>query len=214
MKYFFYLLSSIFFSCTTLVLGVNNPIHSILLLILVFFTGSIFLFSLNLEFFAIVFLVVYVGAIVVLFLFIIMMLDIKIINTGQKFKDFFSYKNIIIALILIELLYFLNEDHIMLDETLFSLDDNTLNGFTYHNTDFYKTIWFSSHIQTIGKVLFCEYKKSFLISGLVLFIAMIGAIVITVEDVLFKKVKQQNAVSQTLRNSKNSIFNFKLYKKG
>ena len=73
MKYFFYILNCLLFACATLVIGVHNPIHSILLLIAVFALGSILLISLNIEFFAIVFLIVYVGAIVVLFLFIIMM---------------------------------------------------------------------------------------------------------------------------------------------
>lgn len=218
MSYFIYALASSLFACTTLVLGVNNPIHSILFLILVFVNGTIFLFYLNLEFFAITFLLVYVGAIVVLFLFIIMMLDIKILNTTQSIKDFFSYKNIVLAFILIELLLFLNEDFIFIDDSLFLSNNELLNiindkllletsNITFNN--YWSFTNYSSHIQAVGKALFCEYKKSFLLAGLILFIAMIGAIIVTIEDANFRTAKQQNAIQQSLRNPKNAIFNFK-----
>ena len=98
------------FGASTLVLGVKNPIHAILILILVFFIGSLLLFFLCMEYFALLFLIVYVGAIVVLFLFIVMMLEIKMVNSSERFLDLISFKNIILYLLVLEVLFFSNEE--------------------------------------------------------------------------------------------------------
>merc|ERR1712109_127580 len=210
MVLFFYILSCCCFACTTLVIGINNPIHSILLLIAVFATGSLLLFMLNVEFFGIIFLIVYVGAIAVLFLFIVMMLDIKTINTAQRLKDFFSYRNIITAFILILLLNLINED--MLDLTRYN-DINTMVLGTDAYTDFSKLLKYEHHLQALGIALYKYNVVPFLLCGFILFIAMVGAIVVTLEDEEVKSVKQQNPVNQAFRTPENSIFNFKIYKK-
>ncbi len=95
---------------SSLVIGVSNPIHSILVLIAVFIMGSTILYVLNVEYFAILFLVVYVGAIVVLFLFIVMMLDLKLTNESDRFRDIFSFRHIIIPIILIEIFAILAQE--------------------------------------------------------------------------------------------------------
>jgi NADH-quinone oxidoreductase subunit J len=86
-------ISAFLFGASSFVIGISNPIHSILLLIFIFFLGSLLLFVLQLEYFALLFLIVYVGAIVVLFLFIVMMLEIRTLNVAQKFQDLFSYRS-------------------------------------------------------------------------------------------------------------------------
>jgi len=93
MEFLFTILSALIFGSSTLVIGITNPIHSILILIFVFFLGSLFLFILQLEYFALLFLIVYVGAIVVLFLFIVMMLEIKTFSVAQQFNDLFYYRS-------------------------------------------------------------------------------------------------------------------------
>jgi NADH:ubiquinone oxidoreductase subunit 6 (subunit J) len=103
-----FIVSLIFASCV-LVVGVQNPIHSILILILVFFFGSVLLFVLQVEYFALLFMIVYVGAIVVLFLFIVMLLEVKIINVVDRFRDLFSFKNLFLGFLFLEILLFLNE---------------------------------------------------------------------------------------------------------
>ncbi len=110
MEYFSSFLSAFLFGNCILIVGVKNPIHSILLLIVVFFIGSILFFILHVEYFALLFLIVYVGAIVVLFLFIVMMLEIKMINFSERMKDLFSFKNLILAFFLVEVLNFTNEE--------------------------------------------------------------------------------------------------------
>ena len=204
MKFFIYFLSTCCFTCASFVIGAINPIHSILLLILVFFFGSILLLILNVEFFAIIFLIVYVGAIAVLFLFMVMTLDIKVANISQKFLDIFSYKSIIVLLVLLNLIIFLQEDYIYL-----LLNEEDLNVYlSYSNI-----IKYEPHLEVLGKALFKEYVNSFLFCGFILFIAMVGAIVLTVENHIYKLVKQQDSVNQAYRQSENSIFNIKIYKK-
>lgn len=205
MEFFFLLISCGCFTCATFVIGIINPIHSILLLILVFFLGSILLLLLNVEFFAFIFLIVYVGAIAVLFLFMVMTLDIKIANVSQKIQDFFSYRSIVVLLLLLNILIFLHEDYLFLSYT------SELNIFLQQFIDYSKFLKTESHLEVIGKTLFKEYIISFLFCGFILFIAMIGAIVVTIDDFKLKSIKQQDSVIQALRNSENAVFNFKLY---
>ena len=88
----------------TLVIGLQNPIHSIIILMGVFIGGTFLLMVLNFPYFGLLFMIVYVGAIVVLFLFIVMMLDIKMINVTGRFRDLFSYKSFIIPIFTLEAL--------------------------------------------------------------------------------------------------------------
>lgn len=207
MEFFIYFICACCFTCATFVISVINPIHSILLLILVFFFGSILLLILNVEFFALIFLIVYVGAIAVLFLFMVMTLDIKTANISQKFQDFFSYRSIIVLLILLNLLVFLNEDFIFLFSSFEHFSQ--LNAYL----DYSKILKYETHLEALGKALFLEYTMPFLFCGFILFIAMIGAIVVTVEDRKYKIIKQQDPLNQAYRTSANSIFNFKSYQK-
>ncbi len=87
-----------------LVIGVQNPIHSILLLIRVFFLGTLLLFFLQREYYARLFLIVYVGAIVVLFLFIIRRLELKRVNVSRRLRDLFSFRHVVLGFLLLEVL--------------------------------------------------------------------------------------------------------------
>ncbi len=90
-------------SACTLAIAVQNPIHSILMLIYAFIMGSVMLTMFSLDYFALLFLLVYVGAIVVLFLFIVMMLELKMINISERFRDLFNVRNLIIPSLLVEI---------------------------------------------------------------------------------------------------------------
>jgi len=163
------------------------------------------LLLLNVEFFAFIFLIVYVGAIAVLFLFMVMTLDIKIANVSQKIQDFFSYRSIVAILLLLNLIIFVQEDYIYLSQSFFE------NVFLHTYIDYSKLLKMETHLEVIGKALFKEFLIPFLFCGFILFIAMVGAIVVTVEDFESKSVKQQDAVIQALRKNENSVFNFKIY---
>jgi NADH:ubiquinone oxidoreductase subunit 6 (subunit J) len=88
-SYLLFSFISFIIGMSILVFLVNNPIHSILNLIAVFFFGTCFLFFINIEYYALLFLIVYVGAIVVLFLFIIIILELKLTNSIRINKNFF-----------------------------------------------------------------------------------------------------------------------------
>lgn len=198
------IVSSLLLACGTLVVGVQNPIHSILFLVLAFFNGSILLMILQVEFFAIIFLIVYVGAIVILFLFMVMMLKIKNINVSQKLLDFFPYAGFIVGIFLIEILIYsrylgltdVKEIFLIMfplnwDDTIFGISD--LDG----------------NIENLGKVLYTSYLLPFLEAGFILFLSMVGAIVVAMDSEHQSKEiikKQQNPINQAVRSSENAIY--------
>lgn len=199
-------LSSVLLGCLIFIIFISNPIHSILLLILTFILGSIFLFIINMNFFAISFLIVYIGAIVVLFLFIIMMLDIKAINTTQSLKNFIiSYDFFLIIFILFEIFYLLNYNS-HYNESLNFLEDNNILFDWNIQIDYSKFLYQVTHLNAIGIALFTSYQVSFMLASFLLFIAMIGAIVLTIEERVYKTVKSQYPYKQSLKNSNNSVY--------
>ena len=171
---------------------------------MLFFFGSILLLLLNVEFFAFIFLIVYIGAIAVLFLFMVMTLDIKISNISQKINNLFSYRSFLVLLLLINILLFLQEDYLFLH-----LNFNE-NIYTSEFLNYSTILKWETHLEIIGKALFKEYILSFIFCGFILFIAMVGSIVVTIEDSNLKNFKQQDAVIQGL-HLQNNIFNLKKY---
>lgn len=113
------------FRCGTclLVIGVQNPIHSILLLIRVFFLGTLLLFFLQREYYARLFLIVYVGAIVVLFLFIIRRLELKMVNVTRRLREIFAFRHIILGFLLLEALFLVSQDFFDITSFLYSITD-------------------------------------------------------------------------------------------
>lgn len=202
--YLIAIISSLLLACGTLVIGVQNPIHSILFLVLVFFNGSVILMMLRVEFFALIFLIVYVGAIVILFLFMVMMLKIKHVNVSQKLLDFFPYASFIIGIFLLELLAYNKYLGLSSFNNLFL----TIFPLNWNDTLFSLTGG-ESNIENIGKILYSTYLFPFLEAGFILFLAMVGAIVIALNsDISNTDIvkKQQDPVNQMVRNSENAIY--------
>ncbi|RZJ55645.1 MAG: hypothetical protein EOO44_02480 [Flavobacterium sp.] len=197
-----FLISAIFGACT-LVIGVQNPIHSILMLIVVFILGSIVLFMLQLEYFALLFLMVYVGAIVVLFLFIVMMLDLKMINVSERFRDIFSYKNIVLPFVLVEFLLLFSADAIEIG-SLYSINNEDLNLLSFCESNLYvdysKLLQETDQLRAIGGVFFRDYKVAVILGSLLLFVSMVGSIVLTMDPTKQNTLKGQDANIQALRN--------------
>ena len=201
MNLFITFILSFLFGASTLVIGVKNPIHSILILILVFFLGSILLFFLCMEYFALLFLIVYVGAIVVLFLFIVMMLEIKMVNSSERFSDLFSFKNIILVFFVIEILFFSNEelwDISFATENLITLHTNITEINLY--TNYSKLLNYMGQLRSIGGILFTQYLLAIILISILLFISMFGSIVMTLKSTDHIIIKQQDATLQGFRN--------------
>eukprot|EP00605_Chrysophyceae_sp_TOSAG23-4_P002974 GSChrysophyteH1.ASY1.ANO1.3276.1 assembled CDS len=146
---FLLLLSSIF------VLISKNPVHSVLFLILCFCNSAIILFVLNTEFLGLIFIIVYVGAIAILFLFVVMMLNVKVLSS-ENFNLF------------IPLLYS-GAGILMFKDVLAS---NIGVTFTHYVDSL-------NNIDVLGQSLYNYYLSCFLLAGLILLVAMIGAIILT-----------------------------------
>jgi NADH-quinone oxidoreductase subunit J len=143
----------------------NNPVHSVLFLIFTIFNASIILFLFNAEFLGLIFIIIYVGAIAILFLFVVMMLNVKIVQL-----NFLSFIPLIIILSFIgffKIIIFL--------ETLFT-EYNFLDITSY--TFLIDPL---SNIDVIGQSLYNYYISVFLIAGFILLISMIGAICLTLK---------------------------------
>lgn len=175
----FAILCSSILGASIVVIGVVNPIHSILVLISVFILGSALLYVLNFEYFAILFLVVYVGAIVVLFLFIIMMLDLKYVDEKSRFSEILSYKHLVLGIIYIEITAYLAMDYSNLFYVSLSDLDKLVEANVY--TDISKLLVETSQLKALGPSLFGDYGMGVLIIALLLFLCMLAAIVLSFE---------------------------------
>ncbi len=172
------------FICGTciLVVGAQNPIHSLLLLIIVFVIGTLLLFTLQIEYFAVLFLIVYVGAIVVLFLFVIRILEIKRINTTIRFRDLFSYRHLAIAILLFEVFIFISSETFDLTGFISSAE---LPSFVESNTyiDWGKLLHRTDSLRGLGGLLYTEGGISLLLAALLLTLSIIGAVGVTLTPV-------------------------------
>ena len=181
--FLFSIVSIIIITSSLLVIISKNPIHSVLFLILVFFNTSIlFLFS-NAEFLAMVILIVYIGAVAVLFLFVIMMLDINITKLRQTFLNYLPIGLFVGFIILLELFYVVSQSKLNFAQT--SSIDNNISSQILDNT------------KIIGNILYTDYFLLFQISGIILLVAMIGAIFLTIRK--REGIKKQNIYKQILK---------------
>lgn len=162
-----------------LVIAAQNPIHSLLLLIRLFLLGTLLLFTLQREYFALLFLLVYVGAIVVLFLFVIRRLELKRVNTTRRLRDLLSYRHLAVALLLLEALLLLSQDSFDLAPFLSEIHNfpvpSERNGYRDRSTLLHRT----DSLRGLGGLLYTEYAPALLIAALLLTVARVGAILLT-----------------------------------
>ena len=167
--YLFFFFSFIIILSSLLVVFSTNPVHSVLFLIFTFFNSAIIFLILNAEFLAMTLLIVYVGAVAVLFLFVVMMLDISESLIKDGFLKYFPFGLLLISIFFLELYMIFNVDNLPIpSEIKISLTDLTKLGI--NNTE------------SIGLFLYTDYFIIFQISGFLLLLAMIGAIVLAQSD--------------------------------
>ncbi len=186
--FFFYLFSTITVASAFMVIASRNPVHSVLFLILAFVNAAgIFLLA-GAEFLAMILIVVYVGAVAVLFLFVVMMLDI---DFAELKKGILQYMPIgfLIGIVLFLELALVAGSWVILPEVASSsvlpIDD------TISNT------------RALGQVLYTRYVYLFQGAAIILLVAMIGAIVLTLHH--RKNVKRQDIIEQVARDPKTAI---------
>jgi NADH-quinone oxidoreductase subunit J len=179
---FFYLFAAVCIASALMVIASRNPVHSVLYLILAFVNAAGLFLLLGAEFLAMILVVVYVGAVAVLFLFVVMMLDVDFAELREGFLQYMPVGALIGV--------------ILLAEILMVVGAWTIGGGTPRviasptPTDI-------SNTEAIGLVLYTKYIYFFQAAGLVLLVAMIGAIVLTLRHK--EGVKRQNVSDQVAR---------------
>ncbi|HEX3808892.1 MAG TPA: NADH-quinone oxidoreductase subunit J [Rhizomicrobium sp.] len=177
----FYLFSAVLIISALMVVASRNPVHSVLFLILAFFNAAGLFVLLGAEFLAMILVVVYVGAVAVLFLFVVMMLDIDFAELKRGAQDYFLLGAGVGLLLLLELIgiaviwHFAPASHSAL-----------VSATPAHMTN----------TEALGHILYTDYVYYFEIAGLVLLVAMIGAIVLTLRHrpgVRRQSIRAQNA---------------------
>lgn len=152
-----------------------------------------------LDYFALLFLIVYVGAIVVLFLFIVMMLELKMVNLTERFSDLFNYRNLVLPALFIEILLLEQSDIFTGISNVFS-NENPLLAESNLYVDYSKVLVQTDLIAALGVSMFLYEKTGILLSSLLLFVSMVGSIVLTMDSKALHSLKGQDANLQAMRS--------------
>ena len=180
----FYLFAAVTIAAAFLVITVRNPVHSVLFLILTFFSAAGLFVLLGAEFLAMILVIVYVGAVAVLFLFVVMMLDIDFVELRQGFLNYLPVGGAIGFILALELILVLSANNVA----------PMPEGMAASPTP---ALAVMSNTEALGRVLYTDYVYLFQTAGLILLVAMIGAIVLTLRT--REGVKRQNIAEQVAR---------------
>jgi NADH-quinone oxidoreductase subunit J len=181
----FYLMAFTAVAAAFMVVASRNPVHSVMYLILTFFSAAGLFILMGAEFIALLLVMVYVGAVAVLFLFVVMMLDVDFVELKQGFLTYLPVGAVVALILLAEMImvgaaYFAGET-----KTVVPTDPNTTN------------------LEAFGQVLYTDYAGAFEAAGLILLVALIGAVVLTLRE--RKGVRTQNAVKQMSRTREDGV---------
>lgn len=163
----FYAFAAVLIASAVMVVTSRNPVHSVLFLILSFFNAAALFLIAGAEFLAMILVIVYVGAVAVLFLFVVMMLDIDFAQLREGFQRYAPIGGVIGGILFLELLMVFGAWRLAPEAGALRVNP-TPGGVT--NTE------------ALGRILYTDYLFLFQAAGLVLLVAMIGAIVLTLRD--------------------------------
>jgi NADH-quinone oxidoreductase subunit J len=188
--FFFYLFSAVLLASAMMVVSARNPVHSVLWLILGFVNASGLFILMGAEFLAMILIVVYVGAVAVLFLFVVMMLDVDFVELRQGFLQYLPFGAVIALIFLVELVlvagtWSFAPETMAAKSPAAAIPPETMNT------------------RALGRVLYTKYVYFFQAAGLILLVAMIGAIVLTLRERV--GVKRQNVAQQNARTPATAI---------
>lgn len=162
----FYIFATILIGSGIMVVFSKNPVHSVLFLILAFFNAAGLFVLLGAEFVAMILVIVYVGAVAVMFLFVVMMLDINFTELRKGVQDYLPIGLLIGIILMVEMVVIVG-GWSMTDGIAVTINSATPNVLEVTNTD------------AIGRILYTDNIFLFQLAGLILLVAMIGAIVLT-----------------------------------
>jgi NADH-quinone oxidoreductase subunit J len=183
----FYVFSAVLIGAAFMVIAARNPVHSVLFLILAFFNAAALFILLGAEFLALILLIVYVGAVAVLFLFVVMMLDIDFVQMKRGALQYLPLGGLIGVILVAELV-------LAGIWALVPASGSPVPHATPPNL---------TNTEAIGRVLYTDYIYYFETAGLILFVAMIGAIVLTLRHK--PGVRRQSIRRQLAREPKLAI---------
>ncbi|MGD9502740.1 MAG: NADH-quinone oxidoreductase subunit J [Methyloceanibacter sp.] len=186
--FFFYLFAAVCVGAGFMVIAAKNPVHAVLFLILAFFNAAGLFVLLGAEFLAMILVVVYVGAVMVLFLFVVMMLDVDFAELRAGFIKYLPIGATVGLLLLVELILVLG--------TWVTAPEIVAQAPTPPPADIGNT-------EALGLILYTRYVYLFEAAGLILLVAMIGAIVLTLHHK--RDVKRQNIGRQVQRTRAESV---------
>jgi NADH-quinone oxidoreductase subunit J len=186
---FFYLFSALAVASAVMVVSSRNPVHSVLFLILCFFNAAGLFILLGAEFLAMILLVVYVGAVAVLFLFVVMMLDVDFVELRQGMLNYLPVGVVIGLIVVVELALVVGSWVIDPGATKTVIASPTPDGV--------------SNTEALGRILYTQYFYYFQSAGLVLLVAMIGAIVLTLRHKV--GVRRQVVADQVARGPATAV---------
>jgi len=163
----------------------DNPVHSVLFLIFAMCNAATILFLFNAEFLGLIFIIIYVGAIAILFLFVVMMLNVKISQSNLLF--YFPF--IVLSGVILFFSIFLSLEKSFSNYDLSDIHFTTFDNYIFDNL---------SNIDVIGQSLYNYFISTFLVAGLILLVAMIGAICLTLN---FTSSRKNELASRQLSRS-------------
>lgn len=185
---FFYLFAFVLVASAFMVIASRNPVQSVLFLILCFVNAAGLFILIGAEFLALILVVVYVGAVAVLFLFVVMMLDVDFVELRQGFLQYLPIGLVVGAIFLAELVL---------------VASSWVFGTSLPTTPIPSGGQAVSNVRAIGQVLYTDYVYFFEAASMVLLVAMIGAIVLTLRHKA--NVKRQNISDQVARTPEAAI---------
>ncbi len=186
----FYIFATVAVAAGFLVVTARNPVHSVLWLILTFFTAAGMFVLMGAEFVAMLLIIVYVGAVAVLFLFVVMMLDVNFAELKKGIADYLPMGALIGVVILLELSMVIGTWVIAAGAPASRMAEMPAPE------DVQNTV-------ALGKLIYTEYVYLFQAAGLILFVAMIGAIVLTLRH--RENIKRQDITAQIWRRREDSV---------
>lgn len=187
----FYLFAFSAVAAGVMVISSRNPVHSVLFLITAFFSVAGLFILMGAEYLAMLLVVVYVGAVAVLFLFVVMMLDVDFVELKQGFLQYLPIGGALVFLLLVELAMVVAVWAVPSEEDLARAHPSPRAG------EIVSDGAGPSNIEALGLILYTDYVHYFQIAGIVLLVAMIGAILLTFRT--RTGIKSQDPAAQVAR---------------
>jgi NADH-quinone oxidoreductase subunit J len=185
----FYLLAAVAVAAGVMVISARNPVHSVLFLILAFFNAAGLFVLIGAEFLAMVLVVVYVGAVAVLFLFVVMMLDINFVRLREGFLQYLPVGGLIGLILLVELVLVLGSWALTPEQVLMAAEQPVPLTRT--------------NIEALGDLFYTDYFYLFQAAGMILLVAIIGAITLTLRHK--PEVRRQSIALQVHRRREEAV---------